>query len=131
MCVKIWLYSFCYNLWNNIGILFTSVMYVLTVVWASGVDNIGGISSWMLIFWWMSGLIDRLRLAGTMVGKALLKLPYLFAAWLFWTFHTKSHNMKALIIISHSWSPFLPSEYPCKSHDHDHEWTVLFMAWLL
>ncbi len=37
----------------------------------------------------------------------LLKLPSLFAAWLFWTFHTKSHNMKALVILSHSWSPFL------------------------
>ncbi len=38
----------------------------------------------------------------------MLKLPSLFAAWLFWTFHTKSHNMKALDIISHSWWPFLP-----------------------
>ncbi len=77
-----------------------------------------------------------------------LKLPSLFAAWRFWTFHTKSHNMKALLILSHSWSPFsylliymeknnfcgslwclldyflenkLPSDYPCKSHDHDHQ----------
>ncbi len=39
---------------------------------------------------------------------SLLKLPSLFAAWLFWTFHTKSHNMKALVILSHSWSPILP-----------------------
>ncbi len=37
----------------------------------------------------------------------MLKIPSLFAAWLFWTFHTKSHNMKALVILSHSWSPFL------------------------
>ncbi len=37
-----------------------------------------------------------------------LKLPSLFTAWPFWTFHTKSHNMKALVILSHSWSPFLP-----------------------
>ncbi len=37
-----------------------------------------------------------------------LKLPSLFTALLFWTFHTKSHNMKALVILSHSWSPFLP-----------------------
>ncbi len=76
-----------------------------------------------------------------------LKLPSLLAAWLFWTFHTISHNMKALVILSHSWSPFLPPtclygkmnfygslcsllghflekkllpDYPCKSHDHDH-----------
>ncbi len=27
---------------------------------------------------------------------------------IFWTFHIKSHNMKALVILSHSWSPFLP-----------------------
>ncbi len=29
-------------------------------------------------------------------------------AWPFWTFHTTSHNMKALVILIHSWSPFLP-----------------------
>ncbi len=80
----------------------------------------------------------------------MLKLPSLFAAWLFWTCHTKSHNMKALVILNHSWSPFLPliclygkkitfvglfvafwsiflrkklfSDYPCISHDHDHQW---------
>ncbi len=71
--------------------------------------------------------------------------------------HTKSHNMKALAILSYSWSPFLPltclygkmnfcgylcgllyyflekqlsSDYPCKSYDHDHQWAVLVMAWL-
>ncbi len=38
----------------------------------------------------------------------LLKLPSLFAEWLVWTFHTKSHNMKAWVILSHSWSSFLP-----------------------
>ncbi len=37
-----------------------------------------------------------------------LKLPSLFAAWRFWNFHNKSHNIKALVILSHSWSPFLP-----------------------
>ncbi len=36
-----------------------------------------------------------------------LKLPSLFSAWPFWTFHTKSHDMKALVILNHSWSPFL------------------------
>ncbi len=41
----------------------------------------------------------------------LLKLPSLFAAWLFWTFHNKSHNMKTLVILRHSWSPFLPLVY--------------------
>ncbi len=40
-----------------------------------------------------------------------LKLPSLFTAWLIWTFHTKSHNMKALAILSHLWSPFLPLTY--------------------
>ncbi len=83
----------------------------------------------------------------------VLKLPYLFATWLFWTFHAKSHNMKVLVIICHSWSQFLPltclygknellwvsvqpsggiflrkklsSDYPCKSHDHDHQSAVL------
>ncbi len=37
----------------------------------------------------------------------ILKLPSLFAVWLFWCFHNKSHNMKALVILSHSWSPLL------------------------
>ncbi len=39
---------------------------------------------------------------------AFLKLPSLFAAWCFWTFHNISHNMKALVILSHPWSSFLP-----------------------
>ncbi len=25
----------------------------------------------------------------------------------------------------------LPQDYPCKSHDHDHQWADLVMAWLL
>ncbi len=37
-----------------------------------------------------------------------LKLPSLFGTWPFWTFHNKSHNIKELVILSHSWSPFLP-----------------------
>ncbi len=36
-----------------------------------------------------------------------LKHPSLFAAWFFWTFQNKSHNMKALFVLSHSWSQFL------------------------
>ncbi len=87
-----------------------------------------------------------------------LKRPSLLAASIFWTFHTKSHTMKALVILSHWWSPFLPltslygknellwvyvwpsevfswekllPDYPCKSHDHDHQWADLVMAWLL
>ncbi len=90
--------------------------------------------------------------------KNMLKLPSLFAAWPFWTSYTKSHNMKTLVILSHSWSPFLPltcfmeninfrgslwrfleyllekkllPDYPCKSHDHDHQWADFVMAWLL
>ncbi len=31
-----------------------------------------------------------------------LKLPSLFAVWLFLTFHNKSHNMKELFILSDS-----------------------------
>ncbi len=65
--------------------------------------------------------------------------------------------MKALAILNHSWSPLqslicwygtneilwvsvqpsgafswqkLPPDYPSKSHDHDHQWTDLVMAWL-
>ncbi len=81
-----------------------------------------------------------------------LKLLSLFTVWLFWTFHNKSHNMKALVILSHSRSPFLPltclyiekmnfcgslcglleyffeknlfPNYPCKSHDHDHWYRI-------
>ncbi len=65
----------------------------------------------------------------------------------FWTFHNKSHNMKPLAILGHSWSPFLPltclygkiygllgyfrekklpPDYSCKSHGHDHWWADLY-----
>ncbi len=40
-------------------------------------------------------------------GQKWLKLPSLFTGSLFETFHNKSHNLKALVILSHSWSPFL------------------------
>ncbi len=50
-----------------------------------------------------------LTLTNDMYGQILsLKLSSLFVAWPFWTFHTKSHNMKGLVILSHSWSPFRP-----------------------
>ncbi len=93
------------------------------------------------------------------MGLYKLKLPSLFAAWLYSTFHTKSKNMKALVILYHSWSPFLSltclyeekknfcwslcghleyfsqkklfPDHPCISHDHDHQWAALVMAWLL
>ncbi len=42
-----------------------------------------------------------------------LKLPSLFAARLFWTFHNKLHIMKALVILSH--------------HDHHFSHLVVFM----
>ncbi len=35
-----------------------------------------------------------------------VKLPSLFAARLFWTFHNKLHNMKALAILSHHYQHF-------------------------
>ncbi len=41
------------------------------------------------------------------ISTICLKLPSLLAAWLFLTFHIKSHNIKALVILSHSQSPFL------------------------
>ncbi len=90
--------------------------------------------------------------------SAQLKLPSPFAAWPFWTCHKKSHNMKAVVILNHSWSPFLPLtsyygkqrtfvglcadfwsiflrkklplDHPCKWYDHDHQWADLVMAWL-
>ncbi len=74
-----------------------------------------------------------------------LKLPSLLAAWLFWTFHTKSHNRTALVIHDHHLSHLfiymgkmnfcgllcVLLDYPCQSHDHDHQWADLVMAWLL
>ncbi len=46
----------------------------------------------------------------TSILNKSLKLPSLFAATLFWTFHNKLHNMKALVILSH----------------HDHHFSHLF-----
>ncbi len=82
-----------------------------------------------------------------------LKLPSLFAAWIFRTFHIKSHTMKALVIHDHHFSHLfvymekmtfcwslcclveyflekkLLPDYPFKSHDHDYQWEDLVMAW--
>ncbi len=37
----------------------------------------------------------------------LLKLPSLLAAWFFWTYQNKSHDIKILVDLIHSWSQFL------------------------
>ncbi len=58
--------------------------------------------------WFVHILRYTLHLTNMQWFIHILKLPSLFAAWLFWTFHNKSHNMKALVILSHSRSPFLP-----------------------
>ncbi len=89
-------------------------------------------------------------------GSIDLKLPSLFASWLFWTFHNKSHNMKALVILNPFMITIFPTflliwkkmkclcvalcsifsrkklspDYICKSRDHDYRWTDLVMAWL-
>ncbi len=52
-----------------------------------------------------------------------LKIPSLIAAWLFWTFHSKSDNMKTLVILSHSWSPFLPPT--CLYEQKEHLWVCV------
>ncbi len=112
-----------------------------------GIKKLVGIGKWEKVITLLTRVCRRVR-------YGILKRRSLFAAWLFWTFHTKSHNMKALVILSNSWSPFLPltclygkkltfvglctafwsifweklpSDYPCKSHDHDHQWAVLVM----
>ncbi len=52
---------------------------------------------WMTFIWSESSLRSW-RNMKTMTTNNL-KLPSLFVAWLFWTFHNKSHNMKALVIL--------------------------------
>ncbi len=54
---------------------------------------------------WCQEKLNFLFLLGIWLSLFSLKLPSLFAAWFFWTIHNKSHNMKALVILSHSWSP--------------------------
>ncbi len=56
----------------------------------------------------MTNMMDYQRYPNGQVNVYVLKLPSPFTAWPFWTFHNISHNMKALIILSHSWPPFLP-----------------------
>ncbi len=65
------------------------------------------------IYWYDWSIIDsqidyKCIFGWFSINNECLKLPSLFTAWLFWTFHNKSHNMKALVILSHSWSQFLP-----------------------
>ncbi len=62
---------------------------------------------WCDLLWKLSKIMQRTE-------KEAFKLHSLFAAWPFWTYHTKSHNMKALVILSHSWSPFLPLTWKCE-----------------
>ncbi len=52
-------------------------------------------------------VIYKLRNGHNLIIMRLLRLLSLFVAWFFWTFHNKSHNMKALVILSHSWPSFL------------------------
>ncbi len=49
---------------------------------------------------------QKALIANTLILILKLKLPSLFIAWLFCTFHNKSHHMNTLVILSHS--PFLP-----------------------
>ncbi len=52
---------------------------------------------------WVMSLLDTWYI----LYCVYLKLPSMFAAWVFWTFHTKSHNMKALVIHDHHFSHLL------------------------
>ncbi len=91
--------------------------------------------------------------------KSICQIVYIKATFsvcymIFMSFSYKSHNMKALVILSHSWSLFshllvykeqinfsgslygLLEYFPEKKnssqiiHDHDHHWADLVMAWL-
>ncbi len=50
----------------------------------------------------------------------------LLAAWHFWTFHNKLHNMKALVFLSHSWLPFLP--LACLYRKHELLWVSVGLS---
>ncbi len=66
--------------------------------------------------------VNKVQSQTCIIGVFLyLKLPSLFAARLFWTFHNKLHNMKTLIILSHHDNNFshlfvFMKKYPFVSH---------------
>ncbi len=87
-------------------------------------------------------------------GTEVLKLPSLFVAWLFIINHIIWKHWSFLVIRDHHFSHLLvymekinfcdslcilleyfhekkcPPDYPCKSHDHAHQWAYLVMVWL-
>ncbi len=68
----------------------------------------------------MKHMLADMLSTGIHTSVNILKLhSHLFAVWLFRTFHNKSHNMKALIILNHSWSPFLPYIFILKKSNLD------------
>ncbi len=58
---------------------------------------------------------------GETVTCCHLKLPFQFAAWHFWTFYNKSHNMNAWVIIWKHWS------YMKALAIHDHHFSHLLV----
>ncbi len=51
------------------------------------------------IFYYSMRALNHMTSPKWTCAMYMLKLPSLFAAWLFWTFHNKSHNIKALVIL--------------------------------
>ncbi len=84
-------------------------------VWSSWAPRVRAGVQWITPFiqQWFIPLILKISIK----LSTKLKLPSLFAAWLFWIFHTKTHNMKAMVILSHSWSPFLPLTCLCGKNE--------------
>ncbi len=68
---------------------------------------------WVLCIWGAFCFVRYIRYTLYLWHVVTLKLPYLFAARLFWTFHNKLHNMKGLVILSH--------------HDHHFSHLLVFM----
>ncbi len=58
----------------------------------------------------------------------MIRLPCLFTAWRFWTVHNKSHNMKDLVIQSHSWSLFLPLICLYEKWKNKHLWISVWIS---
>ncbi len=79
--------------------------------------------------WWEQRRAKNYRAPHISSLSVDLKLPYLFAAWLFRTVQNQSHNMKAFVVLIHSWDRL--SKLILYDHPYSHLLVYTQKMWVL